>query len=196
MSRNTPSSRADRARALAGALAAALAAVLPPAASAGHLNVAAPPLPAAVAALAPDLRAQGGGEMKFFGLSIYNGWYWAGAHAWTTTGPHALDLHYQRSLEGASIAERSVTEIEGIGAGNAAQRQRWGEAMRRIFPNVRKGDRITGVNVPPGIARFYFNGQPIGEIDDAEFARAFFGIWLDPRTSRPEFRKQLLGMSE
>jgi hypothetical protein len=192
MSRNTPLSRADRARALAGALAAVLAA----AASAGHLSVAAPPLPAAVAALAPGLRAQGGGEMKFFGLSIYDGWYWSGAHAWTATGPQVLDLHYHRNLEGASIAERSVTEIEGIGAGNATQRQRWGEAMRRIFPNVRKGDRITGVHLPPGIARFYFNGQPIGEIDDAEFARAFFGIWLDPRTSRPEFRKQLLGALE
>jgi len=58
---------------------------------------------------------------------------------------------------------------------------------------VRKGDRITGVNLPPGIVRFYFNGQPIGEIDDPEFTRAFFGIWLDPRTSRPEFRKRLLG---
>jgi len=134
--------------------------------------------------------------MTFFGLSIYDGWYWAGAHAWTATGPHALDLHYHRNLEGASIAERSVTEIEGIGAGNATQRQRWGEAMRRIFPNVRKGDRITGVNLPPGIVRFFFNGQPIGEIDDPLFARAFFGIWLDPRTSRPEFRKLLLGTPE
>jgi hypothetical protein len=192
MSRNTPSSRADRARALAGALVAGFAV----AASAGHLNVAAPPLPAAIAAIAPGVRPQGGAVMKFLGLSIYDGWYWSGAHAWLPNVIYAVDLHYHRSLEGSSIAERSVTEMEGIGAGNAAQRQRWGEAMRRIFPNVRKGDRITGVNLPPGIARFYFNGQSIGEIDDAEFARAFFGIWLDPRTSRPEFRKQLLGASE
>jgi len=192
MSRNIPLSRADRARVLACALAAGVAA----AASAGHLSVAAPPLPAAVAALAPDLRPQGGGEMKFFGLSIYDGWYWSRAHAWTPGGAYALDLHYHRNLEGASIAERSVAEIEGIGVGNSAQRQRWGEAMRRMFPNVRKGDRITGVSLPPGIARFYFNGQPIGEIDDPEFTRAFFGIWFDPRTSRPEFRAQLLGTAE
>jgi hypothetical protein len=192
MSRSTPSSPADRARALACALAAGFAVT----ASAGHLSVAAPPLPAAVAAVVPGLRPQGGAVMTFFGLSIYDGWYWATTHAWAATGPYALDLHYHRNLEGASIAERSVTEIEGIGVGNATQRQRWGEAMRRIFPNVRKGDRITGVNLPPGIVRFYFNGQPIGEIDDPEFTRAFFGIWLDPRTSRPEFRKQLLGTSE
>jgi hypothetical protein len=192
MSRNTRSSRADRVRALAGALVAGFAV----AASAGHLSIAAPPLPSSVAALAPGLRPQGGGEMTFFGLSIYDGWYWSGAHAWAPNGAYALDLHYHRKLEGTSIAERSVAEIERIGGSNAAQRQRWGEAMRRLFPNVRKGDRITGVNVPPGIARFFFNGQPIGEIDDPEFARAFFGIWLDPRTSHPEFRKVLLGTSE
>ena len=192
MSRNTRSSPADGARALACALAAGFAV----AASAGHLSVAAPPLPAAVAVLAPGLQPQGGGELTFFGLSIYDGWYWSGAHAWAPGGTYVLDLHYHRNLEGASIADRGLAEIEGIGVGNPAQRQRWGEAMRRIFPNVRKGDRITGVNLPPGIARFYFNGQPIGEIDDPEFARAFFGIWLDPRTSRPDFRKQLLGTSE
>ena len=107
MSRNTPSSGADRARALACALAAGFAA----AASAGHLNVAAPPLPAAVAAVVPGLRPQGGGAMTFFGLSVYDGWYWAGAHAWAPNGAYALDLHYHRNLEGAGIAERSVTEI-------------------------------------------------------------------------------------
>jgi hypothetical protein len=41
--------------------------------------------------------------------------------------------------------------------------------------------------------RFFRNGTPIGDIDDREFARAFFAIWLDPRTSEPELRKQLLG---
>ena len=192
MSRNTRSSRADRLRALACALVAGFAVNV----GASHLPVNAPPLPAAIVAQVPGLRPQGGGEMTFFGLSIYDGWYWAGAHAWASTGPYALDLHYHRNLEGASIAERSVTEIERIGTGNATQRQRWGEAMRRIFPNVRKGDRITGVSFPPGVSRFYFNGQPIGEIDDPEFTRAFFGIWLDPRTSRPAFRKQLLGAPE
>ena len=192
MSRNTRSPNADRVRALVCAVAAGFAT----SAAASHLTVDAPQLPAAVVALAPGLRPQGGGEMTFFGLSIYDGWYWSGAHAWATNGIYALDLHYHRSLDGASIAERSITEIEGIGVGNAAQRQRWGESMRRLFPNVRKGDRITGVHLPPGIARFYFNGQPIGEIDDPEFTRAFFGIWLDPRTSRPAFRKQLLGAPE
>jgi hypothetical protein len=189
MSPNTRSSRADVMRRLVCALALGFAAT----AAANHLPVNAPPLPAAIAALVPDLRPQGGGEMTFLGLSIYDGWYWSRSHAWTPDGTYALDLHYHRNLDGASLAERSVAEMEKIGAGSATQRQRWGDAMRHIFPDVHDGDRITGVSLPPGIARFFYNGRPIGEVDDREFARAFFGIWLDPRTTRPAYRKQLLG---
>ena len=65
--------------------------------------------------------------------------------------------------------------------------------MKGIFPTVGKGDRLTGVNVPSRGAAFFHNGRPIGEIVEPAFAQAFFGIWLDPRTSRPDFRSRLLG---
>ena len=129
MSRSTRSLRAESGGVAARALAAIFAAAeLSADAIANHLHVDAPPLPTAIAALAPGLRPQGGGEMTFFGFSIYDGWFWSGAHAWAPNGIHALDLHYHRSLDGASIADRSVAEIEGIGVGSAEQRHRWGEA--------------------------------------------------------------------
>ena len=156
-------------------------------------SVVAPPLPASVRSVAPELRAQGGGELRFFGLSVYDGWFWNSGAAWSLDQPFALDLHYHRSLEGASIAERSSDEIEKLGRGTAEQRARWGAAMKRIFPNVAKGDRITGVHTPPGLVQFFANGKLIGSVVDREFAQAFFGIWLDPKTSRADFRRKLLG---
>ncbi|NDP41746.1 MAG: hypothetical protein GZ089_03345 [Aromatoleum sp.] len=200
MSDSTRSSRADRvlhsfvdvarlgvtllAVALSGAAVAAMA---------GDRSMHVPPLPPTVAALTPSLRALGGGEMTFFGLSIYNAWYWVDGPGWPADRAYALDIHYRRNLDGVLIAQRSVDEIEKLGCGTAEQRRRWGEAMARIFPNVRKGDRITGVHLTPGTVRYYLNGAPIGDIADDEFSQAFFGIWLDPKTSRPEFRKKLLG---
>jgi hypothetical protein len=190
MSDSTRSSRADVATfASIALLAAALGAFVPSAAG----QVQAPPLPSAVVSLAPSLRLQGGGEMRFFGFAIYDGWYWSPVRAFSLDQPLALDLHYRRSLKGRSIAERSVEEISKLGEGSAEQRTRWGEAMQRIFPDVADGDRLTGISLPPGVTRFFLNGRPIGEIDDRDFARAFFGIWLDPRTSRPDFRVTLLG---
>jgi hypothetical protein len=91
------------------------------------------------------------------------------------------------------IAERSVDEIAKLGYGTPDQRARWGVLMKQIFPDVVDGDRIVGVYLPQSGARFYYNGKAIGEIQDREFAKAFFGIWLDPRTSEPALRKKLLG---
>jgi len=42
----------------------------------------APPLPPQVAALAPGLKAQGGGELTYFGLSIYDGYFWSPRRGW------------------------------------------------------------------------------------------------------------------
>ena len=155
----------------------------------------APPLPSQVLALAPNLKVQGGGELTFFGISVYDGYYWSPTRGWTQDGPFALDLHYHRALDGARIAERSLSEIAKLGYGTAEQRARWGDEMRRMFPDVRRGDRLTGVNLPGGVVRYFHNGKSIGEIADPGFARAFFGIWLDPKTSEFVFRQLLLGES-
>ena len=153
----------------------------------------APPLPPQVQELAPNLKVQGGGELTFFGISVYNGYYWSHNRGWAHDGTFALDLHYHRALDGVKIAERSLSEIGKLGYGTPEQRTRWGEAMKSLFPNVHKGDRITGVNLPGGIVRYFFNGMPLGEIAEPGFAHAFFGIWLDPKSSRLDFRQLLLG---
>jgi len=156
-------------------------------------STAPPPLPEPVRALAPEARAQGGGELRYFGLSIYDGFYWSAARAFSVSQPFALDLHYHRNLDGDRIAGRSIDEIRKLGIGTPEDHTRWLDAMQRLFPDIRKGDRLTGVNVPGRGARFFHNGNAIGDIADVSFARAFFGIWLDPKTSQPGFRKLLLG---
>lgn len=153
----------------------------------------APPLPESVTSLAPGLRAQGGGLLTFFGISVYDGWYWSDARGWPDAGPYALDLHYHRSLDSEKIAQRSVDEIARLGYGSEADRQRWHAQMTRIFPNVRRGDRLTGVAITADAVRFFHNGERIGEITEPGFTRAFFGIWLDPKTSQADFRARLLG---
>jgi hypothetical protein len=193
MSATTRSSPADGRSAAARIGAGLIALALSSPVSAEHRRVDAPPLPPAVRALAQGLTAQGGGELTFLGFRVYDGWYWARGHDWSLAAPFALDLHYHRRIAGASIAERSVEEIAQLGLGSAEQLARWGGEMRRIFPDVGDGDRLTGVFLPPGDVRYFRNGTPIGEIVDPAFARAFFGIWLDPATSRADFRDRLLG---
>ncbi len=173
--------------------------------------------PAVVLQHAPGVEMRGSGTLRWLGLRIYDAVLWAaparpvasgpaGTNGTTgTTGttvadfdytrPFALQLRYARSLKGAAIAERSVEEITRLGLGSPAQRAQWGAAMRRLFPDVVDGTTLAGVHLPGRGARFYLNGQPLGEIADPAFSQAFFAIWLDAKTSAPELRSALLGAS-
>jgi hypothetical protein len=153
-------------------------------------------LPAELKAELPGARLLGEGKLKYYGLHVYDIRLWGEADA-LGREPHrqllALELQYARALEGKAIAERSLKEMQGLDPIDTAQAQRWLQQMREIFPDVKKGDRITGVQRPGEAALFFVNGQPRGEVRDAEFVRLFFGIWLSPRTSQPKLREALLG---
>jgi Chalcone isomerase-like len=139
------------------------------------------------------LEPLGDGTMRWFGLKIYEARLWTAGGAPDFGQPFRLELRYARALRGEAIAERSAEEIERLGFGTAGQRERWLAAMRRLFPDVAEGDAIAGEHLPGRGARFTRNGRPLGEVADPEFSRAFFSIWLDPRTSEPGLRAALLG---
>lgn len=145
---------------------------------------------AEVQLLASDLKLQryGTGELRRFGFLVYEASLWAGADP--KAPPLALELTYKRDIAGQRIVDASVEQMRGLGASDQ-QLRTWSAAMRRIFPDVKPGDQIVGV-YRPGSATFFYNRQEIGEIRDPDFARLFFGIWLDPKTSEPTLRSRLL----
>ncbi|MCU0989991.1 MAG: chalcone isomerase family protein, partial [Xanthomonadales bacterium] len=136
------------------------------------------------------LRRWGSGEFRRFGFLVYEATLWAGGDD-PLRPPLALKLTYKRNISGRDIADASVKEIRNLGVADEGRLRGWGERMVGIFPDVRPGDHIVGVQLPDA-ARFYFNDRSIGAIDDPDFARAFFAIWLDARTSAPELRSALL----
>lgn len=147
--------------------------------------------------LLPGSRLQGQALLRFFGLQVYH------AHLWTRPDfraeqleqqPLVLELHYLRDFKGSAIAERSLQEMRRAGGISEEQSQHWLAEMQRLFPDVKSGDRIAGVHQPGQGAAFWHNGKPAGRIDDAQFARRFFGIWLATTTSEPAMRTALLGM--
>jgi hypothetical protein len=153
-------------------------------------------VPPEVAAEVPGARQQGGDLFRYFGFRVYDIRLWVGERAVDQTWddrPLALALTYQRKLVGAQIAERSLKEMQGLATVSAADAERWLLAMKRLFPDVAEGDRLTGVLRPGQGARFFLNGQLRGDVDEPEFARLFFGIWLAPGSSEPALRNALLG---
>jgi hypothetical protein len=130
-----------------------------------------------------------------WGFQVYDAQLWAlpgfGNESFATQ-PLALELGYLRAFEKTEVAERSISEMRRAAPITERQLEQWTAAMLRVLPDVKKGDRVTGVHRPGVGASFWLNGQPIGEVRDAEFARRFFGIWLGSKTSEPRLRGELL----
>jgi hypothetical protein len=146
----------------------------------------------------PAARLVGSGRMTFFLFHVYDAHLWSGNAFNAATfdqAPLALELVYARTLYGELIAERSIEEMKRSADIAPEQADRWLAAMKRAFPDVNEGDRLTGVQVPGVATRVFANGRLASEIRDAEFTRRFFGIWLSPHTSEPKLRDALLARS-
>lgn len=153
-------------------------------------------IPAHIQHALPDARLSGEGSYRWFGLKIYDASLWVGEQGYQTNlARFILNLNYARDLYGERIAQASMDEIRQLGMGNSAQQQAWLSAMKALFPDVKEGSQISGLLIPEHGARFYLDGKVLGEIKDPEFAKAFFAIWLDPRTSAPGLRSKLLANS-
>ena len=147
--------------------------------------------------IAPHYSAVGSGRLRFFGLHVYDAQLWAAPGVAVTTDNYAstalaLTLTYARTLYGKAIAERSLKEMQGVATVSDTQAQQWLATMMRLFPDVNEDDQLTGVYTPTQGAAFWLNGRLLGQVPDPAFARAFFGIWLDARSSEPALRAQLL----
>lgn len=145
----------------------------------------------------PTATLAGSTLFTYWGVAIYN------ASLWVAPGfkpdayerhAFALELTYLRDFSNADITRRSIDEMRRLGAG-AAQLQTWQTLLHQAFPDVRKGDRITGLHQPGAATIFMTNGQKTGAMADPDFGRLFFGIWLSVQTSEPRMRQALLAQT-
>jgi len=135
----------------------------------------------------PGVQLAGQGSLRFLGFEIYR------ARLWVSPGfqpedyaahPLALELAYRRDFTAQAIAQRSIEEMRRVGTFTAQQATRWQQALQAALPDVKAGDRLTGLYQP--------GAGTVGEVADPAFARLFFGIWLSPQTSEPGLRQSLL----
>jgi hypothetical protein len=137
-----------------------------------------------------QVQLQGLGRLNFWGFHVYDANLYRGAMK--DSQEFALELRYQKSFSGESIANRTADEMKNMGVADA-QAASWGKELAGILPNVEPGQTITAVYIPKQGTSFFYEGKKISQIQGADFAKAFFGIWLDSKTSVPKLRTDLLG---
>ena len=134
-------------------------------------------------------------RFTYWGFEVYDASLWGN----TAFAPQdwakqslVLELRYLRDFKGADIAQRSIDEMHGQRALSAAQKQTWAGVLQSLIPNVRSGERLTGIYTPDKGMQLLHQDRLLGEVTDLDLAQRFFGIWLPPETSQRQLRQQLL----
>lgn len=127
---------------------------------------------------------------------IYDASLFAPQGQFTGEHPFALELKYLRNFKGKDIASRSVDEMRKLGINDEVKLAKWYQEMQEIFPDVKEGEKITGIVDTQQVSHFYYNDEPLGKVYDEEFSKAFFNIWLSEQTSEPKMREKLLGLNK
>lgn len=144
----------------------------------------------------PSVQTVGKGQFHYLFMHIYDAELFAPNGTFSADAPFALKLTYHRAFDGEDIADESIRQMRKQGLKDEAALSRWQAEMRKAFPNVQKGESLTGIRAQNGSAIFYKNDALVATIDDPAFTDAFFNIWLSPKTTEPALRKKLLGIAE
>jgi hypothetical protein len=142
----------------------------------------------------------GSGEMRWFGMQIYQARLLSGEGRYDgmgASGPLALAIQYKRNISRDRLVDTTGREWERLakelGLPDRTVVDAWLKELAAIWPDVAPGDRITALVEPGGATHFYGNQGLLGTIPDPEFGPAFLGIWLHPETTAAGLRAGLLG---
>ena len=137
-------------------------------------------------------KVQSTGRLTYWGLPIYDATLYRSAVP--NASEFALEIRYQRSISGETLASRTADEMIKTGVAEK-QADLWGKELAKIFPNVEPGTMLTAVYVPKQGTTFLLNQKPLAQVPGEDFSKAFFGVWFSDKTSSPKLRKALLGQN-
>ena len=134
----------------------------------------------------------GEARLKVFIWEVYDSGLFTPSGRWQGDAPYRLSLHYLRNIPAAKLVEETEKAWREQGR-NHPRLNEWLGLLGDLWPDITEGDNLVfGLN-ELGDSAFWFNGSPLGSIEDRDFGPLFGGIWLDPDTPRPELRAQLIG---
>jgi hypothetical protein len=156
--------------------------------------------PAACEVSGGNLPLRSAGKKDWWKFSIYD------AGLYTARGvskenvlsdiPKKLVLRYRRSIAGEKIVEASENKIATnpeVDFGAIRDRMNY---LHSLYRSVKKGDEYALVYEPGRGTQLYLNGEKQGDvIPGADFAKAYFGIWLSKHVVCRKLRWELLDLS-
>ena len=137
----------------------------------------------------------GEGTLKVLMWEVYDLRLYTDGTAFSWQDKFMLEFDYSRELKKESVIDASLKEFKLQPNVTDKDIEAWNVYLEQVIQSVQKGTKASIMWVPEGQIVFNYEGSTPSTIENEDFARAFFNIWLGEKTSRPKLRSQLLGDS-
>jgi len=108
--------------------------------------------------------------------------------------PRRLEIEYFWSLDAEDIAGAGEALLErNVDAATLERIRPRVERMHELFVDIEPGDRYALTYLPGRVTELSHNGRTLGRVPGAEFAAAYFSIWLGEEPLDAGLRADLLG---
>jgi len=142
-----------------------------------------------------ELNQVGNATLKVMFWTIYDSYLYSKDGVYRGVEPElALRIDYRRNIKQDDLIDRTRKEWrkQGVYAGSS---ETWLQQLGAIWPDIKRGDQIV-LRVNAELAsEFFFNDELVGSIADPMFTQRFLSIWLSEKSSYPDLRDQLVGLS-
>lgn len=138
----------------------------------------------------------GKGSLKVFVWDIYDVQLFSSKKPFSKKNSLILFFDYKRNLSKQKIIKRSLLEIERQNVADENTILRWASFLDSCIKSAQEGSKPYVHWKSEGIITFFYGNTETCSVVDKQFSRAFIDIWLGETTSRPELRKELLGINK
>jgi len=114
-----------------------------------------------------------------------------------TNVPKRLELEYFWSIKGVNFGKAADKILQQNFSAEliATLRERL-QRLHALYENIQPGDRYSLTYLPGVGTELALNGTPKGTIEGADFAAAYFAIWLGEKPLDESLKSQLLAQRE
>lgn len=148
------------------------------------------------------LELRGAGVLTYLGFfRIYNGALYlpatVGAEQALEDVAKRLEVKYLRPFKAEDFGPATIAGIrKNVDPKLYAQLNSRIADHNKMYRDINRGDRVALTYLPSTGTMVEINGETIGTIRGADFARALFSMWLGENPFDPKFKKALVGGSQ